>query len=165
LPPFVVGRCRIRFVLSFVAAIAFAGASSAAPEPTTLKEHKGWVGGVAFSPDGNTIATASADGTVRFWDSTTGKLQHTLDAHDDIVAAVAYSKDGTHFATASYDGSAKVWTAAKRELVHTFRSDRGAVLTVAFNPNGRALATGGIDGIVRVWELGPDAKEPRGRWG
>jgi WD40 repeat protein len=117
---------------------------------------------VAFSPDGKTIASASADGTVKFWDSATGKLQKTLRAHDDIVSAVAFSKDGKYVATASFDSTAKLWT-AKGELLHTLRAHRGAVMTVAFNPNGRALATGGIDGIVRVWEL--DGKEePKGRF-
>jgi WD40 repeat protein len=164
LPPCGLGRCRFQFALCCFAAIAFASASSAAlPEPLTLKEHKGWVGGVAFSPDGTTLATASADGTVKFWDSATGRLQGTVEAHSDIVSALAFSKDGKHFATASFDGTAKVWTAADRKLVQTCRGARGAVLTVTFNPNGRALATGGIDGTVRVWELEAGKTEPSSR--
>ncbi len=159
LSPTAFGRCRTQLALATFAAILFAGASHAAPpEPLTLKGHTGWVGGVAFSPDGKTIATASADHTVKFWDAATGKLQTTLDAHSDIVAAVTYSKNGTHIATASFDGTAKVWTNANRELVHTFKGARGALLTVSFNPNGRALAAGGIDGNVRVWELDGKAK-------
>ncbi len=155
--PFVVGR--FQFALPIFAAMLFAGVCSAAPaEPLTLKGHTGWVGGVAFSPDGKTIATASADHTAKFWDAATGKELTTLKAHDDIVSAVAYSKDGTHFATAGFDGTAKVWTAGTRELVHTFEGGRGALLAVAFNPNGRALAAGGIDGNVRVWELDGKAK-------
>ena len=155
--PFVVGR--FQFALPIFATMLFAGVCSAAPaEPLTLKGHTGWVGGVAFSPDGKTIATASADHTAKFWDAATGKELTTLKAHDDIVSAVAYSKDGTHFATAGFDGTAKVWTAAKRELVHTFKGGRGALLAVAFNPNGKALATAGIDGNVRVWELDGKAK-------
>ncbi len=154
LSPTAFGCCRFQFVLTTFAAMLLAGASfGAPPEPLTLKGHTGWVGGVAFSPDGKTIATASADHTVKFWDAATGKELATLAAHDDIVTAVVYSKDGTQFATASFDGTAKVWTTAKRELVHTFKGGRGAVLTVAFKPNGFALATGGIDGNVRVWEL------------
>jgi WD40 repeat protein len=162
LPP-VVGRYCFQRALPLIAAITFAsvGFAAPAPEPVTLKEHTGWVGGVTFSPDGKTIATASADGSVKFWDAATGKLQETLKAHDDIVAAVAFSKDGAHFATANFDGTAKVW-AANRELLHTLRGHRGAVMSVAFNPNGRALATGGIDGTVRVWELEP-GKASEGR--
>src|SRR5262249_44521841 len=122
LPPDVLGRCRIKLALSLAAATLVAGVGHAAPpEPVTLKEHTGWIGGVAFSPDGKTIATASADKTVKLWEVDTGKLQHTLDAHGDIVSAVAYSKDGKQLATASFDGTAKVWSAEKREPVHTFR--------------------------------------------
>ncbi len=161
MPP--VDVVRFRLLFSLVVAITYVTAGTAAlPEPVTLKGHTGWVAGVAFAPDGKTVATASADGSVKFWDAATGKLQATLDAHDDIVSAVTYSKDGTHFATASFDGTAKLWT-ADRKPVHTLRAGRGAVLTVAFNPNNKALATAGIDGVVRVWDF--DTKqEPRGRF-
>jgi WD40 repeat protein len=139
--------------------MAFASLGHAAPEPVTLKGHTGWVGGVAFAPDGDTLATASADGTVRFWDAVRGELRHTLNAHDDIVSAVAFARD-RRFATASFDGTVKVWDADRKPL-HTFGGARGAVLTVALSPNGRALSAGGIDGAVRTWNL--DDEEPRAR--
>lgn len=159
MPPTAAVCRRSKFALPLVAAIAVASLGRAAPDPLTLKEHTGWVGGVAFAPDG-TLATASADGRVRFWDAA-GKLRHTHAAHDDIVSAVAFSKDGTRFATASFDGTVKVWNAADRKPVHTLTGARGAVLTVAFNPNGKALSAGGLDGTVRAWEL--DDMEPRAR--
>lgn len=136
-----------------LAAIPVVVSGRVASEPLTLRGHEGWVGGVAFSPDGKALATASADVTVKFWEAATGKELATLEAHGDVVTAIAYSKDGKHFATASFDGTAKVWNAANRRLVHTLRGHRGAVLTVAFDPNGRRLATGGIDGTVRLWDL------------
>ena len=154
MPLVVVGRCRFTFALPLVAAIAFANVSAGAPpEPLTLTGHTGWVGGVAFSPDGGTLATASSDVTVKFWDVATGKERATLEAHGDAVTSVAFAKDGKSFATASFDGTVKVWNAENRRLVHTFRGHRGAVLTVAFDPNGQFLASGGIDGTVRIWNL------------
>ena len=161
MPPSAAVRVCVSFVLPLAATIGFACLSLAAPaEPITLKGHTGWVGGVAFAPDEDVLATSSADGTVKFWDTGTGKLQHALQAHGDIVSAVAFSKGGTRFATASFDGTVKLWT-ADRKLLHTLRAGRGAVLTVAFNPNGKALSAGGMDGTVRAWEL--DDKEPRAR--
>ena len=72
-------------------------------EPHTLKGHDGWVGGVAFSPDGKTLATASADNTAKSGTSSRASRRRALKGHTDHVAAVAFSPDGRSVATASYD--------------------------------------------------------------
>lgn len=165
MPPLVFGRCRIKFALVFLAAIAFASACDAAPpEPATLKEHTGWISGVAFSHDGNTLATAGADNTVKLWDTTTWKPTGTLKGHTDYVACVAFSSDGKTIATGSYDHTAIVWDRDTVKPRHTLKGHKGAVLTVAFTPNGRALTTGGIDGKVHTWELGDGKAEPTMRF-
>jgi WD40 repeat protein len=67
------------------------------------------VSGVAFSPDGALLATASRDGTARLWDPTTGQHCTTLRGHTDLVSGVAFSPDGALLATASNDGTARLW--------------------------------------------------------
>src|SRR5262245_48333498 len=72
-----------------------------AEEPITLKGHRGWVGGLAFAPDGQSLVTASADGTAKLWDIGRRSERATFSGHSDIVAAVAFSPDGRALATGS----------------------------------------------------------------
>lgn len=149
--------------LPLVLAMCFASVSRAAPpEPLTLKGHKGWISALAFAPDGKTLATASADKTVKFWDPQTGAELKALESHKDIITAFAFMSDGSQFATASFDGTAKVWSTATHRPLLTLQGHRGAVLAVAFDPNGGFIATGGMDGTLRIWDLntGKEAESP-----
>ena len=79
---------------------------------------------VAYSPDGNTIATGSGDKTVRLWDAKTGRLINTCTGHIDSVESVAYSPDGKTIATGSYDknrASVETHTHGTQQRIRTTR--------------------------------------------
>ena len=119
----------------------------------TLRGHSDVVRGVAFSPDGKHIATASDDQTAKVWDAETGKELLTLRGHADSVIAVAFSPDGKRLATASEDHTAKVRDAETGKELLTLRGHSDSVYGVAFSPDGKRLATANADGTVQVYAL------------
>ena len=68
-------------------------------ELATLKGHRGWVWGLAFSPDGRRLATGSLDATVKLWDLETRQEVSTFHGHAGLVTSVAFSPDGSALAS------------------------------------------------------------------
>lgn len=64
---------------------------------------------VAFSPDGNTVASDSRDETIKIWDVATGMELATLKGHADSVVSVAFSPDGKTLASGCEDKTIKLW--------------------------------------------------------
>ncbi|CAM5673494.1 hypothetical protein SAVIM338S_07098 [Streptomyces avidinii] len=134
-------------------------AAAALPLHRRLFGHEAEVTAVAFSPDGRTLATGSADNTVRLWDPETGKLRSTLEGPTSVVYSVAFSPDGRTLATGSDDNSARLWDLATNTTRTTLTGHTDTVYSVAFSPDGRTLATGGADNTVRLWD--PATGDPR----
>jgi WD40 repeat protein/tRNA A-37 threonylcarbamoyl transferase component Bud32 len=125
-------------------------------ERLSLKGHTGPVRGVAYSPDGTRLASASNDGTVKVWDAATGQLALSLTGHTAVVLSVAYSPDGKRLASAGGEldkpGEVKVWDLATGQEALSLKGHTSEVLSVAYSPDGKRLAGASYDGTVRVWD-------------
>ncbi len=121
-----------------------------------LHGHAGAVWRIAFSPDGRTLATPSADGTVRLWNVRThSQIGEPFRGHTDQVLSAAFSPDGKTLATSSADGAVRLWDVATHEqLGKPLLGHTNWVYQVAFSPDGKTLASASTDDTVRLWDVG-----------
>jgi len=117
---------------------------------------------VTFSPDRSTLAAASADKRVRFYDAPTFRMKRSLFAEQDEVNSVVFSPDGKQFVTAGDDGTVKFWNATTYALLRTIQVfDEKAYQTVFVDvPDGRWIAVSGDNSTVRLFDA--ESGEPRG---
>jgi WD40 repeat protein/transcriptional regulator with XRE-family HTH domain len=108
---------------------------------------------VGFSPDGDILATANDDNSVKLWYRTTGRLVHTLADHGGRVRSLDFSPDGKHIATGCEDGRIRIWEIASGRLLDKSGLHEHArrVYAVDWALTGDLLATAGLDGNAQLW--------------
>ncbi len=104
-----------------------------------LSAHRDFVSGLAFSPDGSTLATGSMDGTIRLWRAANGAPMASLPGHMQETTDVAFSPDGRTLASLGRNESLILWhLPTLREVVSEPHPHTG--MWLRFSPDGRKLA-------------------------
>lgn len=120
-------------------------------EEAFLKGHTELVTSVAYSPDGQTLASASNDWTVRLWDVRSRQHIKTLQAHKAPVNTVTYSPDGNTLASGGNDGIL-LWNVEDWQHRHIFKGKSASTTSLVYSPDDQTLTSGSRDGKIHLWD-------------
>ena len=112
-----------------------------------------WSPSIAFSPDGERLASAGRDGKVRIWDPAAGEALLEIQAHKKGCNAVAYSPKGDNLASAGNDGMVRIWDSSSGERLSEMIGGAFGIPDIAFLPDGSGLAIANGN-IIRIRDVG-----------
>ncbi|KAL6822005.1 Pfs, NACHT and WD domain protein [Trichoderma sp. SZMC 28015] len=119
----------------------------------TLEGHEDTIISVVCSADGQRLATASRDRTVKIWDYQTGGCLLTLKGHHKTVGSVAFSADCQKVVSSSSDGTVKIWDARVGNCLQTLRCQSYKWSWATLSPDGKLAATISETDDLIVWDL------------
>ncbi|MBD2568499.1 eIF2A-related protein [Anabaena lutea] len=120
---------------------------------TTFQAHKDIINAVAFSPDHKILVTASADKTIKIWNSQNYQLLKTITGHQNRVTNISISPDNQMLASGSADKTIKLWRLTDGKLLKTFTGHTDEVTSVDFSPESQIIASGSSDNTVKLWRI------------
>ena len=124
-----------------------------------LKGHSASVNSLAFSPDGQTLASGSDDSLIYLWNLSTGQRKPTFFLSLKSVLSVAFSSDGQKVISGDLDKTITRWKLSTKESVtfsgssNSLYSHSGYVYSIAISPDGKTLASGSADKTIKLWNL------------
>jgi WD40 repeat protein len=121
------------------------------PKSKILTGHSGWVRSIAFSPDGEVLASASSDRTLKLWDYETGDCLRTYTGHQSSVYSIAFSSTGDLIVSGSGDCTVKLWDCYSGTCVKTLYGQTNEVCSVAVSSDNQTIACVSLDQTMRLW--------------
>ena len=108
---------------------------------------------IAFSPDGETVGTASLDKTARLWNVNNGQPIGKPLIHAAGVVSIEFSPDGKTVGTASLDKTARLWNVNNGQPIGKPLMHAAEVVSIEFSPDGKTVGTASLDKTARLWNV------------
>jgi len=120
--------------------------------------HKGYVYGVAFSPDGSTLVSVGADKRIQLYDGKTGEPTKQIGEgeHTGSIFGVSWAKDSKRFVTCSADQTVKIWDVESGKCVQTWRFGEEGNISIPDHQVGIVWPAGRSDGLIISINLNGD---------
>ena len=113
---------------------------------------------VAFSDDGQWLASGYGDGAIKVWNIQT-RDEHELSGYAAGADSVAASPDGRWIASGHRDSTVRIWDTTSGEMVRTFKSENRELHSIEFSPDSRWVAAGGENHSppemtqIEIWDV------------
>jgi WD40 repeat protein/predicted Ser/Thr protein kinase len=119
---------------------------------STYRGHAAKVYALAWAPNGQRIASVSADKTLQVWDALGSKKYFIYRSNGASLNAIAWSPDGRYIAAGGNDKMAHIWDGVTRQGVYTYHGHTNYVTAITWSPDGKLLASASVDRTIQVWE-------------
>jgi WD40 repeat protein len=108
---------------------------------------------VAWSRDGQLLATQGPAFTIRIWRVATGQQIVVLSGHSDSINSIVWSADGMMLVSGSDDHTVRLWDIARGSVLYVLRHHTDQVTCVALSPDGQIIASGSVDRSIQFWRV------------
>jgi WD40 repeat protein len=118
-----------------------------------LSAHQDPIWSIVFTPSGDRFATASADGTIRIWDTETFDLLEQLEGHSGWVMSLDFSPNGGAIVSGDLEGSIKTWSVSGWSETAAFDGHSELISDLTFSPDGSEIVSASFDRKVLFWNV------------
>ena len=119
----------------------------------TFYGHESQVNSLAISPDGQILASSSADKTIRIWNKSTKKEIRIIRGHDSYVNSLAISPDGNTLISGGADKTVNIWNISTGKEIRRLKGHSDPINSVAISLDWKTLASGSADKTIKIWDI------------